>query len=91
MRHFRRQVILTFLAVAFMSYISAYFVLTRSAMARSNDYGLIGYFFVFPPEDSARWRDSERPYRMLFLPLILIEMSLGSETVPGSPPCFTFE
>ncbi len=60
-------------------------------MKQSAEYGLIGYFFVFPPEDTQRWRNAEMPYRYFFYPLIMIEYGLGSKTLPGNPPCGSFE
>ena len=60
-------------------------------MQQSAEYGLAGYFFVFPPEDTDRWRDAEMPYRIFFYPLILLEESAGSKTLPGNARCGSFE
>lgn len=86
-----RGLVISLLAVLLVGYTATYFVLSRQAMAKSEPYGLIGYFFVFPPEDTDEWRAAERRYRLLFMPLIVLEDQLGSKTLPGPPPCFKFE
>ncbi len=52
-------------------------------MKQSAEYGLIGYFFVFPPEDTQRWRNAEMPYRYFFYPLIMIEYGWDPKLFPG--------
>lgn len=87
-----RKGIATFLLAALLAgYAATYVVLTRQAMLRSKEHGLIGYFFVYPPEDTQEWRAAERPYRLLFMPLILLEYYLGSKVFPGNPPCSGFK
>lgn len=91
MNRFCRRSAICLLAVLLVGYIATYLLLTRQAMAKSEQYGLSGYFFVFPPENTDEWRAAESPYRLLFMPLIMLEYQFGSKTLPGHPPCFTFE
>lgn len=89
----KRRVIIRYIQaatlVAVLAYCSTYVVLTRHAMAKSEEYGLLGYYFVFPPEDSDRWRTAETRMRYIFLPLIYIEATVGSDTVPAHEPLWS--
>lgn len=61
----------------FCIYIGSYLVLSRRGYDFSDQYGLIGFYFV-PPEDTDEWRRVEWNLRQLYAPLIYAEYWTGT-------------
>ena len=67
-----------------MAYCTTFLVWKHAAMGHASSQGLVGYYFFWPSSVSNVRR--EKVTRLIFFPIITIDVDMLGGTPPASPP-----
>ena len=83
----RKRKRLIVIAVLLATYIGSYLWLSRRGYAEADQFGMKGFYYVFP-EESDTWFDKNYGCVYLYYPLNVVDQAMGTGRGPGAVPLF---
>ncbi len=82
MRSRQRKWLLTTIVLV-VTYSGSFYCWKHLAMARCAEYGMVGYYFLWPPGQNLM---TESMLRLFYFPMIILDEKVLGGVGPASPP-----